>query len=615
MYIKKVKIKNYRNFGEATLTLKLKPFTLILGENNIGKTNLLNALGLIFSQEISIFRNRMLEIDDINYDTVRSFKEKICNPNIIAEKIDFPEVRIEAILTGMNKEQEAVVGDWFINKELTEAKITYSFAPKAMLDKTEWVNNQRKILGISGSIKAKEKVNRVDFPISEYRYSIFGGNDSANECEMYYLRMLKMEFLDALRDAQQELVAGGGYRLLYRILSSSEESKYENIKTILENLEGAVDKNESLNKIKEQIKSLLDKVSLKTADVDNRIGFNFSSPETREILKKISLIYGANPIDVSRNGLGRNNLLYISLVLSHLSAKEMRGGDTYFRIIGIEEPEAHLHPHLEDHLSENIEAILKDNKETMQLLLTSHSTHVASKLKLKNTVIMFNNRNKGKIDRHYILSGIDAKKDKKSIQYLSTYLDATKSRMFFAQKLILVEGISEQILIPEFFKSHFGSGLEHYGCEIINVSGVAFSHFLKIIRNGYFVKCLVLTDRDTNKRSEKRADKLKEMFEQEGLIKIEISTQGTFEKDLIEANKDNQGKKILLRTLERTKSKSGRTFKEKLGDKDIDTEQFFNEIENYKTEFAFNLRRQLKRHGERFVIPKYIKNGLKFLSQ
>ena len=103
----------------------------------------------------------------------------------------------------------------------------------------------------------------------------------------------------------------------------------------------AVKKNKTLEDVKERIETLLSRVSLVADQDDNSIDFRFSSPETSELLKKISLIYGANPIDVSRNGLGRNNLLYIALILSHLSAKDKRGSDTYFRCIGIEEPEAH----------------------------------------------------------------------------------------------------------------------------------------------------------------------------------------------------------------------------------------------------------------------------------
>ncbi len=111
---------------------------------------------------------------------------------------------------------------------------------------------------------------------------------------------------------------------------------------------------------------------------------------------------------VARNGLGRNNLLYISLILSHLSAKDARGSPTYFRLITIEEPEAHLHPHLQDHLAENIEGVHEDdeNKQVMQLLLTSHSTHIAAKLNLGNTVIIFNDAEKSCLSSHYILAHI-----------------------------------------------------------------------------------------------------------------------------------------------------------------------------------------------------------------
>ena len=75
MYIQKLIIKNYRNFGITPFVIELKPFTLILGENNIGKTNLLNAVALLFSQDIGVFQRRVLELDDFNYSTVAAFKK------------------------------------------------------------------------------------------------------------------------------------------------------------------------------------------------------------------------------------------------------------------------------------------------------------------------------------------------------------------------------------------------------------------------------------------------------------------------------------------------------------------------------------------------------------
>ena len=613
MFIKHVKIKNYRNFGDSPFVMDLKPFTLVLGENNVGKTNLLNALGLIFSQEIMIFRKRVLEIDDFNYVSVGAFKGKVRNFEIDPEDIEFPTVIVEVTLADMDDNQEAVVGDWFSNQELTEAKITYQFAPAANFDCVGWIEKQRKIIKERQDIGVTEPY-LIDLPIGDYRYSIFGGNDPSNECDTYYLKMLKMEFLDALRNAQKELIASGEYRLLYRILIQKDKEKYDDIKAVLKTLDDVINKNPNLESIKEDVKDLLDKVSLQSTGSDNAIDFIFSSPEANELLKKISMIYGENPISVERNGLGRNNLLYISLILSHLSAKETGGGDTFFRLIAIEEPEAHLHPNLQDHLAENIESIQKSSGKTMQLLLTTHSTNIAAKMSLDSSVIIFNDQN-GLPSSHYVLSGIDESKEKNTIHYLSKYIDATKSRMFFARKLILVEGIAEQLLVPLFFKDDSEETLEKVGCNIINVSGVAFRHFLKIIQSGFFIKGLVLTDRDTGKKTEERADDLKKEYEQEGLIRVEISEDSTFEKDVITANKNGRGKEILFNALKDTKPKRGPEYEKEIGESDIDTESFFSEIENCKSEFAFNLASQLKEKENRqgFAVPPYIKNGFDFL--
>ena len=111
MYISNLKIKNYRNLED--FEIDLKQFTLIIGENNIGKTNLLNAIGLIFSQDITFFKKRQLAIDDINYEALQKFKKAVSEWNETADDLKFPEVKVEVVLTGFDEDQEAVVSDWF----------------------------------------------------------------------------------------------------------------------------------------------------------------------------------------------------------------------------------------------------------------------------------------------------------------------------------------------------------------------------------------------------------------------------------------------------------------------------------------------------------------------
>ncbi|KAF2342276.1 ATP-dependent nuclease [Flavobacterium tistrianum] len=612
MYISKLKIENYRNF--SNIELDLRPFTLIIGENNIGKTNLLNAIGLIFSQEITIFKKRFLEIDDFNYDSIMEFKRKVANRNLPTTAIELPIVKIEVTLTDFLDEQSAIVADWCIDRQLSKAKITYEFAPQLSFKKDDWIAKQRESPDLN--------CDKIDFPIDSYEYHIFGGDDSSNRCDLYFLRMLKMEFLDALRDAKKELVANSDNRLLYKILNRKESSNYSKIKDVLSSLNEEITKNHNLLEIKKDVNILLDKVSLTDKNTVNEIDFDFSSPETSEILKKLSLTYGTNPISVERNGLGRNNLLYITLLLSQIveeqkfKAEQSIRDFTAFRIIAIEEPEAHLHPNLQNHLSQNIENI-GYNKKHLQIILTSHSTHISSNLKLANTLVLF--KEGIKIKSHYILDGLDLNKDKDSINYLSKYLDATKSTMFYSRKIILVEGIAEQLLLPKFFEKVTGSTLEKENCNVINVNGVSFSHFLKIIKNGFFIKCVVFTDSDFTKRTKNRAPALKRAYSKEFIIDVQITNQETFEKDLIEANKSGIGKNTLLEALQKTKTKlcnrkNVSTYKISIGNSDLDVNSFFDEIENYKSEFAFNLLDQMNNNLDSVIVPSYIEKGLKFLT-
>jgi putative ATP-dependent endonuclease of the OLD family len=422
-----------------------------------------------------------------------------------------------------------------------------------------------------------------------------------------------MEFLDALRDAKVHLSAGGKNTLLYNILNSQTENKISDLKSNLLKLKELVkEENSVFTTIQKEIEKYLKRISVE--DEEGLINFQFSGLETSEILKRMGLLYGSEPISIERNGLGRNNLLYISLLLSQL-LKDADKKKVYFRLIGIEEPEAHLHPLLQVHLSRNID--IEQSKER-QVLITSHSTHITSQLSLEETIVL--HKDGGEIKPYYLLKNLP----KASKRYLQKYLDATKSTMFFARKIILVEGISEQLVIPEFFKLHTGDTLEKKNISIVNVDSVAFEHFLSVIKNGYFIKCLVLTDSDSDKQTKHRVPTLKRAYKEISQINIVESLQTTYEKDLIIENATDKGKDILLETLMRTRRNNGKKLKESLGDNPIiDIEAFFLNIykekaENYKAEFAMNLVDVLqddkfndKING--FNIPKYIKDGFEFL--
>jgi predicted ATP-dependent endonuclease of OLD family len=621
MHISRLEITNFRNFGEPAFVIALKPFTLLLGENNVGKSNLLAAVSLLFGQELSSVQRRILDVDDLNHDAVVNFKKQVANESIDVDAIAFPEVVVRATLTDISDDQHPVIGDWYTSHDLTEARVTYTFSVRGNFNRKEWLESQRSSLRQARALLSESEHTSawkwVDFPISEYRHLLYGGDQPSQECDPYFMRMLRVEILDALRDAERELVAGGENRLLYRVLRQSTDSRHGTLKASLQALETAVHENPALSGIKTEVAKLLQRVSLLSEDEDHSIGLQFSTPEAGELLKRIGMTYGAHPMSVARNGLGRNNLLYVALMLSQIakSSAPTPGDDTHvsFRFVGIEEPEAHLHPHLQDHLAGNIEDLRKDHSGGLQLVLTSHSTHVAARLQLANTAVLFRSDVSGQLSSHYVLDGIDVEKDKDAVRFLSLYLDATKSRMLFARRLLLVEGIAEQALLPVLFEQSCGQTLESIGCTILNVNGVAFRHFLAIVRNGFFKKCVVLTDADTGTKFENRAAALRNDFSGSPHIQIQVTELSTFEKDLIHANSSGAGKEALFEALCRIKPLSGPSLRLQTGANDIAVEAFFSEIERYKAEFAFSLASHLRESSETLSIPKYIEDAFNFL--
>jgi predicted ATP-dependent endonuclease of OLD family len=265
--------------------------------------------------------------------------------------------------------------------------------------------------------------------------------------------------------------------------------------------------------------------------------------------------------------------------------------------------------------SNEVDGKLK-NKE--QVIVTTHSTHIASYLELDNTVVLYKECNEVKI--HYMLEGFgNSKDDINSINYLKKWLNATNSTMFYSRKIILVEGIAEQILVPIFFQYKYKKTLEKANCQVINVNGVAFEHFLRIVKNGYFVRTAVLTDSDEGKKTEHRADELKKKYDS-SFINVCISDETTFEKAIFSVNSLKKiNREFLVDIVNKLRPKKCNEDFCKEQKSKLDIEEMFNCVEEYKADFAFELSEalvlEMKKQGKanKFQIPKYIEEAFNFI--
>lgn len=208
--------------------------------------------------------------------------------------------------------------------------------------------------------------------------------------------------------------------------------------------------------------------------------------ETAEILVSLK----KHSFELSQNGLGYNNLIYISAVLGDMSLNKP---GIYENLFLVEEPEAHLHPQLQE-LILAFFANKVEKYKNIQVIMTSHSPTLVSKVGIQHINLLYE-----KEHRIFCYPLKDSTLDKVERDYIEKYLDVTKSQLFFAKGILFVEGISEALLIPEFAKM-IQRPLDMYSVELVNINGVGFAPFAKMIKiptqSVGFAKAAIITDDD-----------------------------------------------------------------------------------------------------------------------
>lgn len=219
-------------------------------------------------------------------------------------------------------------------------------------------------------------------------------------------------------------------------------------------------------------------------------GYLHSSVVIEENEKTLLINLMQHSFELYQNGLGYNNLLFMSAVLGDMSLDK---SGTYLNLFAIEEPEAHLHPQLQE-LIHNFFERRHDASQSIQVIYSSHSPTLVSRIGIESINLLYDNNH---AIRCYPLANTslsDIEKD-----YLEKYLDVTKSQMFFAKGIMFVEGISEALLLPEMAKL-LKRPFDKYAVELVNIDGTSFSPFAKVLTvpagTRSFAKAAIITDDD-----------------------------------------------------------------------------------------------------------------------
>lgn len=503
MYVKEIKISNFRNFKDASVPFH-EGVNVIIGHNNTGKSNLLRAIGLVLGYS----NGHRLGTSDLFYETdVATLQQRS------------PRVEITLVLhrsegEDLDSPEMALFSSMMTDPTLSEeAELRYEF-------KLADAQEDSYKADVAGATTAKEiwKIIEHDY-IRLYKSYRSGGNQAAVNSVNDTLGQIDFQFLDAIRDVSHDLYAGYN-PLLREVLNFFIDYSVKN------------NPQKTEDEIKEQLKSLRDdfvrqssplmqtlqdrllngkNVFLKYA-LDTGATFNGAVPdfdgevtenEMFAVLRMIIKYAVGIEVPATYNGLGYNNLIYMSLLLAKMQADSnvtyMKRNAKVLSFLAVEECEAHLHPAMQYKFLQ----FLQDNNangHVRQIFMTSHSTQIASAVKLDDLICLtspvLGQTNVGYPRAIYKENIAD---DVVSKQFVQRFLDATKADMFFANRLVFVEGVTEELLLPVFAR-YLNKNLTDEHVLVVNMGGRYFNHFLKLFdtNNPYTInkKIVCLTDID-----------------------------------------------------------------------------------------------------------------------
>lgn len=494
MKIKKVTIKNYRNLDDVSIYFGEQTLSFLVGENNTGKTNLLDLLDIIFN------KRKFEEFDFKNKD----------NP-------------IEVSLT------------------LT-------------LDDSE--------IGIFDDYTSPDNANEINLLIKQEtpdEYVEVYHKESEEKLSRSKLRYVNFLKYDPLRKPTQELdfykQKSSGKFLSYITLKHYENLGFQN--TQLFNSSKLEDLVNNINNDLQKIKYFR----------EFGLEVNYEEEQFKQILSLLKIIEKDSGIEVTSSGYGVQFSLIIFLhILNHFAEiLSSRNKDEFIYadfnnkkycsiILGIDEPEIHLHPYMQRSLVKAINKILNNkDKEFLQLLkntfdidgligqaiIVTHSPNILLD-DYKQYIRVYRKNSSIKFVPEEDLMTLDKQEEKhfrRQIPYIKEAL--------FSRVVIIVEGDTELGAIPVFLQN-LGIDMDEYGITLIKADGVQSILPIKKVLERFDINCIILADRDGGKNENKGFDCLTEYDDfEEDIVNtlfnnIDNKTEEILKEILKQLNKDTQ---------------------------------------------------------------------------
>lgn len=475
LHISRLRIRNFRNFADC----EIDPFpapALIVGENGVGKSNLLHSLRLVLDPDLPDSARR-LRAEDIHDGALGP-----SGPGLSGGV----QVTIELDLSGFDDDEEAVS---ILSGALVDvvtpkrARLTYRFAPRDRLD----VDPET---GELDDFRGDHDTTRTP---ADYDYLLTQGEDTTTEAGRVR-RYVSLRVLPALRDAEGDLARWN--RSPLRTLLEELDLDADQLKAVATDIDLAADKlakEPGIDDLQKRLAARLKALVGPQLPVDPTVGIASTDPDS--LLRGLRLfVDAARTRTVGDTSLGAANVLYLGMLMEALAVR--RAASAFVTtILGVEEPEAHLHVAIQRRLFRHLLAT------EPALLLTSHSPHIAAVAPLRSLLLL---RQIG--SETVARTTLNADLDEFEIEDISRYLDVSRAELLFARYVLLVEGTAEAFLLPAIAEAA-GFDLDEYGVVIVNVIGTDFAPYRRLLgADGLDLPSAVLTDGDPLRNSVNSAE-------------------------------------------------------------------------------------------------------------
>lgn len=501
MYISKVSLINYRNFRNNKFLFN-NNINTIIGENGSGKTNLFRAIRLLLDDNLLKYSYKLDE-----NDFCRALGDWRGHWIIIS--LEFSELSNDEAIQSLFIHGTGKVGT-IVNK----ASYNLYFRPKAEI---RLKLSALEIGDINGFNSIKETItindyetyftgkSNVDFNdlniykelVGDFENIMFNYEIDEEKFgvkiphQLSISKEISFTFIKALRDVISDFQSNKTNPLLSLLKNKSDEIPSSEFAPIMS----------SIKIVNEQIEALTD-IQIIRNDIQNTIseavGETYApsslsiksnlSDEADKLLQSLELFI-SEPNEghegaIHELSLGGANLIFLTLKI--LEYKYRKDKEKFVNFLLIEEPEAHIHTHIQKALFQNL-----DYKDT-QIIYSTHSTHISEVSKISNMNILSKKENGA--ESYQPSNGLAPE----NIVKLERYLDAIRSNLLFAKSVMLVEGDAESILIPNLIKKVFGISLDELGISLVNIGSTGFENVAQIFHDNRIKrKCAIITDLDS----------------------------------------------------------------------------------------------------------------------